>query len=334
LPLTVIDATRLWLWPDERGEYLGEQVSERWRRSRRSHCQHINSCLGSVRVRALDRSHGLALQRWCLAAGLVPESVNSVTHGVLLGLLRDLETEGVIEPGPYARLGTVPKLREDKRRRWTAYTEAERDEAVDWFLTYTDAGPLVAFQFYIGARIGESAGLRETDFDWDAGTVTIERSRDGKELTPCKEEGSQRTCTMPDVLVPILEPLRGRGAPYFFPGFRCPTLNVASFRTNVWYPGLERAGLRRIHVHDMRHCWATNALKNGLSLAEVAAQLGNTMAVVEKVYAHVKPTANANAAIGKRPPPLVPPPVTQIVAERVGERPASHLRLVKGRAKC
>lgn len=299
--MTVMDALAGWLWPDERGRYVGKTVSDRWRRSRRSLARHIVESIGDVDLDALSPSHVYRLQNDCRAAGLEPQTINAVTHGVLLALMRDTMLEGLCRREVYFGLLRIEKVRVDMRRRWRVYTIEQRDRAIRFFRTETDAGPLVSCLFLTGCRIGEAAGLRESDVDWTAGTITFERSRDVNTLTPCKDEHSQRTVVMSDELFDSLSWLRGKTrGKYLFPGFRCEDLNVASFRTNVWYPGLQRAGLPRIRIHHARHTWSTIALREGVSLAEVAAQLGDTMAVVQKVYAHVQPTLDANKAIGRR----------------------------------
>ncbi len=59
---------------------------------------------------------------------------------------------------------------------------------------------------------------------------------------------------------------------------------------------LEKAGLRRIRFHDLRHTFATLLLQNGESLAYVKDQLGHSsIRMTVDVYGHLVPGANRQA---------------------------------------
>jgi len=61
------------------------------------------------------------------------------------------------------------------------------------------------------------------------------------------------------------------------------------------------AGLEDVSPHVLRHTWASHASMNGVGLTEISRVLGNTLTVVEKVYAKYQPgylTAAVNQAYG------------------------------------
>jgi integrase len=63
------------------------------------------------------------------------------------------------------------------------------------------------------------------------------------------------------------------------------------------------AGLEGVTPHVLRHSLASNAMQQGVAPHLVASQLGNTAAVVEKVYGHLTPQSLApvaQAASGRR----------------------------------
>ncbi len=62
------------------------------------------------------------------------------------------------------------------------------------------------------------------------------------------------------------------------------------------YKCLEKAGLRRIRFHDLRHTFATLLLQNGESLAYVKDQLGHSsIRMTVDTYGHLVPGANRQA---------------------------------------
>jgi hypothetical protein len=60
---------------------------------------------------------------------------------------------------------------------------------------------------------------------------------------------------------------------------------------------VERLGMRRIRLHDLRHTWATLALQAGVPLKVVSERLGHaTTAVTADTYSHVAPGMQTDAA--------------------------------------
>jgi len=74
-------------------------------------------------------------------------------------------------------------------------------------------------------------------------------------------------------------------------------------------PALEAAGLsgRDVHVHDLRHTYASWLAQDGVSGTKVAALLGDRPATAER-YVHLAPEhyADALAALGRRRPGVTP----------------------------
>jgi integrase len=60
---------------------------------------------------------------------------------------------------------------------------------------------------------------------------------------------------------------------------------------------IERHQLDRIRLHDLRHTWATLALKAGIPLKVVSERLGHaTTAITADIYSHVTPGMQSDAA--------------------------------------
>ncbi|MBK5281714.1 MAG: tyrosine-type recombinase/integrase [Nitrospiraceae bacterium] len=73
-------------------------------------------------------------------------------------------------------------------------------------------------------------------------------------------------------------------------------LDADNVRHRVFYKLLEKTGLRRIRIHDLRHTFATRLLMNGESPAYVKEQLGHSsIQVTVDLYCHWVPGSNRQA---------------------------------------
>jgi len=91
---------------------------------------------------------------------------------------------------------------------------------------------------------------------------------------------------------------RGRGAPlgsdFLWPGRR-----LGPMRRDTWDAALNKAAkVARLPVttHDLRHTYAAATIDAGLDIYTLARQLGDTLAVTERTYAHLYPEAHQRAA--------------------------------------
>ncbi len=73
-------------------------------------------------------------------------------------------------------------------------------------------------------------------------------------------------------------------------------LDMHNVKNRHYYKCLEKAGLRRIRFHDLRHTFASLLIQNGESLAYVKDQLGHSsIKLTVDVYGHLVPGANRQA---------------------------------------
>lgn len=56
---------------------------------------------------------------------------------------------------------------------------------------------------------------------------------------------------------------------------------------NAFERYIERSGVKRIRIHDLRHSFASLVIHKGGNLAVVADLLGDTLTMVTKTYAHL-----------------------------------------------
>jgi integrase len=104
-----------------------------------------------------------------------------------------------------------------------------------------------------------------------------------------KTRKSNRTVPVPAaVLEAMSELMRGRGHSELVFG----SLHEANFRLRIWYPAIERAGVRRFPPRVMRHTAASWLMQDGVPLYEVQALLGHESFATTQRYAHLAPDAH------------------------------------------
>lgn len=173
----------------------------------------------------------------------------------------------------------------------------------------TSIGPLVRLALATGARRGELAGLRWSDVDLEARTVSIARSVElvgnvvGIRLP--KTEKSRRTIRLGDAEITTLRAMWKEQAELALKlGIRLPSdaylfplepdqpmtpINPDRL-TGRFNTVLERVGIKRrgLSLHSLRHSSATLLLRGGIDLKTVSSRLGHsTVKLTGDVYAHV-----------------------------------------------
>jgi len=151
---------------------------------------------------------------------------------------------------------------------------------------------------YTGLRKGESLGLRWSDVDFEACTLTVDRTRDWKGTRAPKTLRSYRTIPIDVVLVRQLKVYRTwckrlklslgehlRDDDYIFINFRTGSPSSENF-SYFFNKVIEESRVKKITVHGLRHTHAT-ILITKRPVNEVAHRLGNTPEMIHKVYGHL-----------------------------------------------
>jgi integrase len=134
----------------------------------------------------------------------------------------------------------------------------------------------VALLAATGARVGEALAARPTDYDPATGAwrITGTLTREHGIGTP-KSRASVRTIGVPTPARPAFDDWQ-------------PPLSYTVARQR-WLALLRSLGLRARGLHQLRHTVASHAIADGVPLANVARDLGDTVETLVRVYLH--PTA-------------------------------------------
>lgn len=263
--------------------------------------------LAPQHIRALLREraeHGGRLDRKTKRpVGLSPRSVQYIRAVLRIALNQAVKYELVGRnvaalvddpPGARRRLRASPLTLEQARALLTA-ARGDRLET------------LYSVALALGLRRGEALGLRWSDIDLEAGTLTVSEQLqriDGHLVfCPPKTEESRRTLPLPQALIAALrlhkerqaEERRGVGSAWvehrlLFPSPIGTPLDPASL-LRQYKALLKRAKLPSIRFHDLRHACASLLLAQGVDLKVIQATLGHsTIGTTADVYTHVMPS--------------------------------------------
>ena len=155
-----------------------------------------------------------------------------------------------------------------------------------------------------GMRRSEVLGLRWADIDFNDRSVSIIRTLtvvNGRPvLSAPKTPASRQLVYLDTDTVDALRAHRQGSTParddFVFRTANGQPVNPASFSdTFDWL--VRRSGLPRIRLHDLRHTYATLALRLGLHPVLLSERLGHTpIAVTLDRYSHLIPSIDRNAA--------------------------------------
>lgn len=177
----------------------------------------------------------------------------------------------------YAQFAEMPKLAKQPKDRFTDL-EIAKIAAVD--SPWTDS---VMILLYSGLRLNEMLGLTRFQVDLE------QRIFQGAGLKT--DAGRNRIIPILDEILPLVQYRYSQAGSYLFPreekGGRC---SDNWYRKNIFYPLIEKAGVRRLTPHCCRHTFASLMAGKGVPPAAIQAILGHTnFSTTADNYVHLTP---------------------------------------------
>lgn len=270
--------------------------------------KHILPVIGKVKLDRLETSHVRAMHARVADSGVSPRTV-ALAHAVLRSMLSEAMRDEIIVRN-VATLVRPPRVEPTEVEPWsneeaTTFLDANLDDT-NYFLYKAALGT--------GLRKGELLALRWQDVDLQRRTLrvvqTVQRIQgSGLQYGPPKTLRSRRTIPLSQF---AYDALRGRHASQTSDRKNAGEKwqeNGLIFTTSIGTPleasnlrrsfdaAIERAGVKRIRFHDMRHTCATMLLAQGVPVRVVMDILGHSsMKVTTDTYGHVLPDALRGAA--------------------------------------
>ena len=216
----------------------------------------------------------------------------------LTAVLNHAKEDGIIATNPSGRMGRLykqaPVMHEEiqplTHTEVPVFLEAARLYYPEYFVLFLCA-------IHTGMRSGELAGLQWPDIDFNGKFLIVRRDFTRGRIEKTKTDQVRRV-DLSDALLHELQVLkRKRQVEYLAKGKNeipewvflsrgrrlkdgerdeGQPLDMYNVKNRYFHKCLEKAGLRRIRFHDLRHTFASLLIQNGESLAYVKDQLGHS----------------------------------------------------------
>lgn len=273
---TVAQWGRIWL-----SDYAREAASTR--QTYRYTVEQITKTIGNRKLADIGRAEARRIaNNW-------PRGTSRVARTMWADALRD----EVVERNPWTNLRLeTPRGRKDI----DALTEPEIAELADLAEQLnagygSEAKAIILILAYTAMRPGELCALRREDVDLERGEVTIRYSRDPtgqeklpKNKLPRKVVLRRRAIEALQAIAPLAH------SPYLLHSKRGKRLTKGTL-AYFWRPiksAWVAQGGKAIDLYDLRHAAATMLIEQGLSVGDVAFQLGHQDGgrLVMELYGH------------------------------------------------
>jgi integrase len=294
------------------------------------------TALGSRRLGELTRADCRDLVTTARGKGLRLNTVKGIARTLSSMLSQAVEDEKIpanpaLRMGRYLRRGDEPKA---------VVQPLTREEAAHLVTTarhhFPRWHPWVLCALRTGLRLGELLGLQWGDIDWRGRFLLVQSNLVRGVVTSPKSHQRRRV----DMSTQLFETLlawrrlqrkrwikKGKALPpWVFASLEGTALEERNVR-HVFTRILQKAELRQIRIHDLRHTFASLLLQQGESIVYVKEQLGHaSIQTTVDTYGHLIPGAN-RAAVDKLDDAPTQPNATPAQPEAVFADPPQRRKL-------
>jgi integrase len=272
--------------------------------------RHIIPLIGHIQLTELNVHHIEKFLGKLREKGLAEATIKKILSIVSSSLISATRKD-MIQKNPAAFADNKPKI---KRKQVDVWDEFEVKRFLD-FVSRANTRYYTALHLAIatGMRQGEILGLRWQDVDLSRKLISVKQtlSHDGKEFGPPKTESSIRSISIDDRTVEVLEQQRSfillekqRNQAVYVDHDLVNCTNVGTpcnprDLDKVWNRLRNKAGMKKITFHDLRHTHASLLLKNNVHPKVVSERLGHSsIQITLDLYSHLFSNMQEDAATG------------------------------------
>jgi integrase len=270
---------------------------------------HLIPQFGKDSLSAINREKAKKFLFEKMKTGLSPGRVKHI-KSALSGILTHAVEDGHIIKNPVSKLGRIFNSKDQMLdKEISPFTAEELEKYLEACrIYYPRYYPFFLTLARTGMRFGEALGLKPGDIDFSGQFIEIKRAIVENRLTTTKS-GKPRRVKMTSQLSEILKDhihknkeitlKKGWGKIpmwLFFNQVGGPgPLDQGNLRARVHDKICEKADLRKIRVHDLRHSYATIRISADHNIADVSRQLGHaSIKITVDTYYHWIPNQSSD----------------------------------------
>jgi integrase len=214
----------------------------------------------------------------------VPEGHRFEATQALRQVLNRAVAWGLLDYNPAKRGVPNPARRAKEKRPFETWREVEA-VAAQLGPVY---GPMVIFAAATGLRPSELFGLEQRDVDRQLGIIHVRRAYANGRLKHTKTRLSTRAVPLQAKALEALDRLPMSDNPILFPNMRGGRIDFRIFGRKHWRPAQIKAGIEPVRgLYDLRHTYATFALRAGIPVFAVSRFMGSSIAMIDRHYGHL-----------------------------------------------
>lgn len=178
----------------------------------------------------------------------------------------------------------------ERRKEMLVWTKEEYKKFSEAIIDKPQAYYAFEVLFWTGLRVGELLALTPADIDFSAKIISVTKSYQrikGEDyITDPKTEKSNRTVSIPDFLCEELQEYLAML--YGFKDDDRMFQITKSFLHHEMIRGSEKAGVKRIRIHDIRHSHVSLLISRKYDIFEVSKRIGHkSIVTTQNIYGHL-----------------------------------------------
>ena len=252
---------------------------------------HVLPEFGTLTLKEINRGKIKDFIASKINAGYSASSVAHMKNAISNVLSKAVDAE-VIAANPSLRIGKIAKKSNgnndgNENEMIDPLTREETVTLLSTALThFKNDYPIVLLLLRTGLRIGEAFALRWDDMDFNGRFIHVQRGLSRMKIQTPKS-GKTRRVDMSPQLAEVLKAYKteckkkgmalglGNAPEYVFTNGKGGFIDGNNWRRRIFNKILDKAGLRKIRIHDLRHTYATLRIQKGDNIADVSKQLGH-----------------------------------------------------------
>jgi len=276
---------------------------------------HVYPAIGGRKLDEITRATVKRLIADLTAKGLKKQTVRNVLTPLKKAYQEALD-DCILKANPFVRTGALTRSKEDRRIHIQPLTTQELDAVLSYAQRALPAAyPLFLCAARTGMRQGELIGLKWGDIDFHGQFIEVRRSIVWGKVAPTKTQKIRRVDMTPQLAAVLrqrseirqlvamakAQPKDGQPnageegkavEPWVFLSPEGKPWDERNLR-RAWYRCLEKAEIRRVRFHDLRHTYASLSLAAGAQPKQIQEQLGHSsIQVTMDIYSHLFSNGN------------------------------------------